>query len=238
MTIEVLYPELCNLYGDQANITYLAKCVPDATIYRTHNRETPRFATEHVDLIYLGAMTESKQELALSRLLPHREKLWELIEGGTFVLATNNAVELFSKDILDGERTIPALGYFNYSAKRDLLNRHNSMFLGTFEGIKIVGNKSQYSFSYGQAEHPFIQVTGGCGMNRNSAVEGIHYKNFFGTYLLGPFLVLNPLFTQYLLRQMGCDVTPAFFEEAMEAYNYRLTALERPGVNFMMGDHC
>lgn len=238
MTIEVLYPELCSLYGDHANITYLSKCIPDATVHYTHNREIPKFVTEPVDLIYLGAMTESKQELALDRLLPYREKLWELIESGTFVLATNNAVELFGKEILDGDRAVPALGYFGYSAKRDLLNRHNSMFLGTFEDMKIVGNKSQYSFSYGQAEHPFIKVIGGCGMNRESDVEGIHYKNFFGTYLLGPFLVLNPLFTQYLLRRMGCDADPAFFAEAMEAYNYRLTALERPGVNFMMGDHC
>lgn len=237
MTIEVLFPELCNLYGDQANMAFLRKCVPDAVFHYTHNHETPRFVSEHVDLIYLGAMAESKQELALTRLRPYREMLWQLIEEGLFVLATSNSIELFGQQIRDGERVIPALGYFSFSAKRDMDHRHNSMFLGSFEGMKIVGNKSQYSFSYGQFDDPFIHVTGGCGMNPDAAVEGIRYKNFFATYLLGPFLILNPPFTKYLLNRMGHNGPLAVEDEAMDAYNYRLKALERPGVNFMMGEH-
>lgn len=237
MTIEVLYPELCSLYGDQANIAYLQKCIPDAAFHFTHNHETPRFAAGPVDLVYLGAMTESKQELALKRLMPYREQLWNRIEDGMFVLATSNSMELFGQRIQDGEKEIPALGYFPISAKRDMDHRHNSMFLGSFDGMKIVGNKSQYSFSYGQFDDPFIRVIGGCGMNPDAAAEGIHYKNFYATYLLGPFLILNPPFTKYLLNQMGCTGPLAFEAEAMDAYQYRLTALERPGVNFMMGEH-
>ena len=234
MTIEFLYPELCNLYGDTANITYLQQCLPNAVFHFTHNQETPRFLTEKVDMIYMGAMAESKQELALSRLMPHREKLWQLIEDGMFVLATNNALELFGQHITDGDRTIPALNYFSCYAKRDMDNRHNSMFIGTYEGMKLVGNKSQYSFSYGEQEHPFIQVTGGYGMNPECKTEGIHYKNFYGTYLLGPFLILNPPFTKHLLAKMGSSLPLAYEKEAMEAYLYRVQALEKPGVNYIM----
>ena len=234
MTIEFLYPELCNLYGDMANMTYLRHCLPTATFYETHNQETPRFLTETVDLIYLGAMTESKQELALSRLMPHKEKLWELIESGMFVLATNNALELFGQYIVDEDRKIPALGYFPTHAKRNMNNRHNSMFIGTYNGLKIVGNKSQYSFSYGEQAHPFIQVTGGYGMNPETKNEGIHYKNFYGTYLLGPFLVLNPPFTKHLLEEMGSSHPLAYENEAMDAYRYRVAALEKTGVKYLM----
>ena len=237
MIIEVLYPELCCLYGDQANIKYLQKCIPDATVHFTHNRSVPKFVTEPVDLIYLGTMTESKQEMALDRLLPYKDLLWERIEAGQFVLATGNAIELFGSHIEDNGKSIPALGYFPTYAKRDLGNRHNSMLIGQFEDLTLVGNKSQFSFSYGKCEHPFIKVTGGFGMNPLDATEGIHYKNFFGTYLLGPFLVLNPPFTKYLLRSMGCADTLAFEEEVMAAYNHRVGELSQDGVEYLM-DEC
>lgn len=234
MTIEFLFPELCNLYGDMANITYLRHCLSDATFYETHNRETPRFLTEHVDLVYLGTMTERGQELALSRLMACRDELRKKIEDGMFVLATGNAGELFGKHIDDGGRILPALDYFPCYARRNMENRHNSMFIGTFDGMKIVGNKSQYSFSYGDFPDPFIRVTGGYGMNPDIRTEGIHYKNFYATYLLGPFLVLNPPFTKHLLSRMGHRAPLAHEAEAMEAYEYRVSALEKPGVRYLM----
>lgn len=237
MTIEVLYPELACLYGDQSNIKYLSQCVPQARIHRTHNLETPLFVTEKIDMLYIGAMPESKQELAIQRLMPHRDKLWQLIEEGLVVLATSNALELFGKEIQDGSRTIEALGFFPITSRRDMENRHNSMFWGKFEDMEIVGNKSQFTFSYGRFDHPFVQVLGGYGMNMEEKYEGIHYKNFFGTYLLGPFLVLNPPFTRHFLKLLGYEGELAFEQQAMEAYTYRLNALKRPGVKFLMGEH-
>ena len=35
MKIEMLYPEVCNLFGDISNIKYLKKCLPDAEIIKT-----------------------------------------------------------------------------------------------------------------------------------------------------------------------------------------------------------
>ena len=56
----------------------------------------------------------------------------------------------------------------------------------------------------------------------NSAWEGIRLHNFFGTYLVGPILVMNPPFTKYLLRLIGAgDVPLAFEKENMEAYAQR-----------------
>ena len=237
MKIEVLFPELCNLYGDNGNIQYLAASMPEAELVRTGNLETPRFTKEPVDLIYLGSMSESHQELAIRRLLPHAGVLRQYVESGGVLLATGNALELFGTYIQEGKRQIPALGLFPCHAVRDMEHRHNSMFLGTFGDMKIVGARSQFSFSYGDFPHPFLQVTGGYGIYPEARVEGIHYKNFFATYLLGPFLVLNPRYTQYLLQLLGCETPPAFWKEAMEAYEYRLRGLETPGVCFLVGEH-
>lgn len=236
MTVEVLYPEFGNLYGDMANMRYLQACAPDAEFVYTDIRSTPRFVTEHVDMLYLGSMPERKQEIAVEKLLPHVQRLKELIEEGVVVLATGNAMELLGEYISDDGRKTNMLGLFPFHADRKIQEiRHNSMFLGDFEGISIVGCRSQFSFCRGNFTEPFIKVRGGFGNSPEDQTEGLHYKNVYATYLLGPLLVLNPLFTKHLLRLMGHDDTLAFEQEAMEAYQLRLSQLEAPKANFHIG---
>lgn len=234
MTVEVLFHEFTNLYGEQANMDYLKACAPDAEFIYTDRNSPPKFATDSVDLIYIGSMAESKQIMALNRLLPYAKRLKERIESGTVVLVTGNAMELFGEYILDGTTKIETLGLFPFHADRhmDIEKRHNSMFLGDFDGIEIVGYRSQFSFCRGDFSHPFIKVLGGIGNSPEDRTEGIHYKNFFATYLLGPFLVLNPLFTQYLLRLLKQNDSLAFSQEIMDAYKLRLSQLKDPDANF------
>lgn len=238
MRVEILFPEFGNLYGDTGNMRYLKACAPDIEFLETDNRTTPHFVTEDVDMIYVCSMSERKQEIAIRRLLPYKERIRELIENGTVVLATGNAIELFGEHIKDKDKIIPMLGLFPFHTDRYIQEiRHNSMFLGEFEDMKIVGYKSQFSFCRGEFANPFISVTGGCGNSPEDKFEGIHYKNFFATYLLGPFLVLNPLFTKYLLRLIGHDDTLAFEREAMSAYEERLECLQDESTVFLMDEH-
>lgn len=232
LKLEVLFPELCHLYGDLANIRYIESSVPGLRAACTGNLETPLFSSQRVDMIYIGSMPENRQELAISRLEPHRERLLELIEDGVVLLATGNALELFGTYIEDGARRIPALDFFPFFAKRDMGHRHNSMFLGKFGDMEIVGSRSQFSFCYGQFAHPFLEVTGGCGINPDAKIEGLHYRNFFATYLLGPFLIWNPHFTKYLLRLTGWEGPLAYEKQMLEAYNCRLEQFKTPGFHF------
>lgn len=238
MIAEVLFPELGGLYGDSANVRYLAASAPDMEIVYTDNRSIPRFVSERVDMLILGSMPEAKQAIAAERLQPYVSRLRELIEDDVIVLATGNAMELLGESVIDGENTIPMLGLFPFHAKRDTTRRHNSMFLGTFEDMRIVGYKSQFSFCYGGFDsYPFIYVDGGCGNAHDDQWEGLRYRNVFATELLGPLLALNPLFTKYLLRLLGHDDTIAFEEDAMAAYRFRLEHLSQEGVVFRMGEH-
>ena len=63
MKIEVLYPEVANLYGDLENLTYLKKSCPEIEIVETHLTDEPLFVSEKPDLVYMGTMTESAQLL-------------------------------------------------------------------------------------------------------------------------------------------------------------------------------
>ena len=50
MIIEMLYPELSNLYGDSANIKYLQESHPETKIIETHLGDKPFFIDGKVDL--------------------------------------------------------------------------------------------------------------------------------------------------------------------------------------------
>ena len=124
MKIEVLYPELCNLFADNANVAYLQRCLPQAEFVETSRTAVPLFVSERPALIYLGSMTESAQEKVIRALRPYRQRLLELIEDGAVVLATGNSLEVFGQYIEneDGSK-IEGLGIFPTTAQRRMFKR-------------------------------------------------------------------------------------------------------------------
>lgn len=227
--IEILFPEFCNLFGDLSNMKYLKKCLPDAEFIETAFNDEPAFISQDIDFIYMGPMTEKTQEKVIKKLKPYKEKIEELIEKNVTFLVTGNAVEIFGKYIEDenGEK-IEALGLFDIYAKRDMLHRHSSIFVGKYEDIELVGFKSQFTFAYGDNTNMyFSEVEKGIGLNPNTKLEGIQKNNFIGTYVIGPILILNPQFTQKLLKKIGVENPKiAFEEDVKKAYNQRLKELK------------
>lgn len=229
MKIEILFPEFCNLFGDMYNMKYLKMCLPDAEFIETALDEIPRFANEDVNLIYLGPMTENTQEKVIEKLLPYKGRIEELIEKNVVFLFTGNAIEVLGKYIEneDGSK-VEGIGIFDVYSKRDMMHRHNSYLIGKFEGIEIVGFKSQFTMMYGDNSNSyFIEVEKGVGINKESKFEGIRKKNFIGTYILGPLLILNPLFTKKVLEMMGTDSKVALEDDVMAAYEARLKELRK-----------
>ncbi len=230
IVIEVLYGEFANLFGDLQNVHYLKDCIENCRVIETSLSDVPAFTAGHVDLVYMGSMTEDQQELALNALRPYREALVSRIETGGACLFTGNAMELVEAYIEneDGSR-IEGLGIFpDIHARRQMMNRYNSLILATCEGLKLVGHKAQFSHSYGDNDDCyFCDVIRGDGLCPGSKKEGLRRKNFIGTSILGPFLVMNPLFTKHLLHVMGVENPQLAFEQTiMAAYQARLAEFE------------
>jgi CobQ-like glutamine amidotransferase family enzyme len=224
MRIEVLFPEICNLFGDLANIRYLKLCLPDAEIIETSLKSRPKFLDTPMDLVYMGSTTERGLELVVEALSPVKDELVQRIDEGQLFLVTGNTMDVFGKTMeSDHGLSLTGLGLFDTDAKYYMLKRHNSMFLGKFEDIEIVGFKSLFGMTHGapQGEGLFLTVRG-VGRNENEKEEGFRRNYFFATYLIGPLLVMNPPFTRYLLRRMGAPETLAFSETIEEAYRRRL----------------
>ena len=129
MKIEILYPELCTLYGDKGNMQYLKLCLPDAEFVETTLNAKPLFLTEDIDLVYMCSMSEKSQEVILSRLLPLKEEIFRAFDAEkTVFFFVGNALELLGKYIKreDGSK-VEALAYLNSYSVRQTPNRFNTL---------------------------------------------------------------------------------------------------------------
>lgn len=232
MKIEILYPEICNLYGDLSNVEYLARSA-GAEVVSTSLKEMPKFTSEDIALVYMGTTTERGQELVRDAFAPHLEALKQRTDAGGLTLVTGNAMEIFGEYIdLDGGGKLPMLGWFPFYATRRLMKRYNSLYLGQFEDMKIVGYKSQFGHAYGNVAESLFTTLRGPGLDPDVVGEGVRVKNFMATYLLGPLTILNPPFARRLLELMGVAEPKLLFEEAaMDAYNTRVAEFSDPHRN-------
>lgn len=235
MTIEVLYNEVCGLNGDSQNATYLKACLPDSQFIFTALNDTPYFVSNAPDMILIGSMSEATQRKVIDRLLPHKDRILELIDSGTPILATGNAGEIFAKHIsyVTEDIEYDALGIFDLSVKTNLFNRYNGKVLAQFEDMEIVGFRSQFSFLYGDnSECYFAKCVRGVGINRDSKLEGMRRNNLICTQLLGPILPLNPLLCEYLISLAGGCAESAYKDAAMDAYQNHLREFRDPATAF------
>ena len=107
MKIEILYPEICTLYGDKGNTMYLQKCLPDAEFVTTGLNEKPLFLRENIDMVYMCSMSEKSQELVLDRLMQYKDEIAACMKDGkALFLLVGNSMELLGDYIKreDGTR--------------------------------------------------------------------------------------------------------------------------------------
>lgn len=228
MTVEILF-EKAFLFGDEWNANYLRRLLPDAEFVCTDLLDRPYFADHKPDLIYMGATSERNQRRAIEALRPYKDRLVQLMDEGVHMLFTGNSIDIFGEyvsvvefDEVTTDR-YEALGVFPFHTKLEMADRYYGSVLGKALDIDFVGFKTQFGHMYDLPEElSFIKVKRGVGIHPGVAFEGIRKNNFFATYLIGPLLVLNPLFAKYLLRSLGRPDTLPFEDVVMKAYRLRL----------------
>ncbi len=235
MIIEILFGEICNLYGDPQNAEYLALTLPDAQIIRTSLDAEPYFAKYRPDMILMGSMSDSMHSQVIEKLKPYKQRLTQLIENDVVFLITGSACEIFCRKIenVTLETKIEGLGLIPFDAKINWFDRYNGKVLGTFNGMLLTGFRSQFSMLYGDNGNCyFLNVDRGIGINKENRFEGYNKHNFFVTQMLGPILPLNPEFCEYLISLTGNKATAAFKDEAMDAYKRRVKEFSDPKIKF------
>lgn len=192
MTVYIahLYYDLMNLYGENGNIKSIKYLLESQKIKVIIDNISlnDNIDFNKYDLIVIGCGTYNNLKLSLSHLKKYKKDINEYIESNKFILATGNSIELFGQKIND----IEALKIFNYNSKK-LDKRIVGDCITTTNLIKtkIIGFQNRESY--------IDEITNNLFKDKDI---GIKYKNFYGTYLLGPILIRNPEFAKYFVNEL------------------------------------
>lgn len=200
-----LYYDILNLYGENGNVRFLKKKLEEQNlnveVYFLSMEDKIDF--KKYDFYYIGAGTENNKEIVLDNLLKYKDQISEAIERGKYFLVTGNAYDLFGSHInkLDGTKK-EALNIFDYTTTEEEFRIIEDQYYSCdLIEEKILGFQNRSTISTPTGDSLFTVIEGS-GSAPNVITEGTLYKNFFGTYLVGPLLVRNPHFTDYLVEKI------------------------------------
>ena len=202
-----LFPRLLSLYGEYGNVAVLKATLEanDCTVTVTQWEDGPVDMSAY-DFFYVGSGTEDNLLIALNRLLPHAEAVKASVEAGKVWLATGNAMALFGKTLKRADEQ-SALGVFSYDTVIEDAKRYLGDVIAADEPTTL--GFINTSCRYTGIETPLMELllNKELGNDKISAAEGIRENNFFGTQLIGPFLVKNPHYMEKICALLtGCDV--------------------------------
>ena len=223
-----------NLYGERGNVLMLKKCFEQSglDVICDCKEASDYLNIADYDIVYIGCGTESASYKALECLRPYRRQLDEFIENNKLLIATGNSFELFGDYINDDKYgNFEGLKLFEYGVSRT----HKKRFLGDAvfscmqDENKIIGFINKCSKISGVSS-PLFNVEMGLGNDNLKSTEGFTYKNVFATNLIGPVLVRNPFFCQFVLnvayKNIGFEPTSTpDMSNQIKAYNVALSEL-------------
>lgn len=245
-----LYPDLLDLYGDRGNVLALsARCKwrgIEVEIRKVSLGDDINFS--QADILFLGGGSDREQSLLVEDLSSRTNELKDSIEDGLVILTICGGYQLLGRYYQTGEgKRIPGLGILdlytiagnkrligNVIAEMDDKLKH-AIQLNYLEAYgkayqsdlsTLVGFENHSGKTYlGPGLSPLGKILRGFGNNGEDALEGVRYKNVFGTYLHGPLLPKNPqiadLMISLALRRRGYESLLPLLDDMLEINAHR-----------------
>lgn len=202
--IASLYYDILNLYGENGNIRALKKFIERQDIKcEVHFLSiNDKIDFKEYDLFYMGMGSEDGIKLVLSDIIKYKSDINDAINNGKFFLVTGNSLEIFGKYIKENNNTLECLNIFDYYTEwKDFRIVESTYGFSKLIKEPIIGFQNRLGNIY-NIDKPLLKVKEGTGSNINTNIEGYTYKNFYGTYLLGPLFIRNPHFTNYIVKKL------------------------------------
>ena len=193
-----LYYDLLNLYGEQGNILALKRAFKNQNveIEVDYLSVQDKIDFQKYDLVYLGSGSTENLLIALEDIKRHKKELKKYIESKKVLLATGNSYLLFGQKI----NNLEALGIFDYYAVSSEKMAQESL-MELYQEKDIIGFQNREFIVNNKRNHLFKVKEGLCD-NLKSEYEGYHEYNFYGTFVIGPILIINPHFTNKLVKEI------------------------------------
>lgn len=200
-----LYYDLMNLYGEIGNIMALEKGFNDQDMFTEVTNLTigDKIDFNKYDIYYMGSGSEENQLFVINDILKYKDKINNAINNGKHFIFTGNSYEILGRYIekINGEKinTLEIFDFYSKEVDKRIIGEEIvecDLFKETVIGFQnrqcVLNNKNNHLFS----------VIEGFSDNYKSHYEGIHFKNLYATYNLGPLLIRNPLFKDYIIKEV------------------------------------
>ena len=221
-----LYYDIMNLYGENGNVKYLAHKLEEQNFKVDIHFLTidDRIDFNKYDIFYIGTGNEESITYVLEDLQKYKQDIKQAINNNKYFILTGNALELFAKKIIKNKKRLKSINVLDYIVTyEDFRIVGEQYYESPLIEQKIIGFQNRSSTIFYEKESLF-KVIKGTGYNPKAKTEGITKKNVFATYLLGPFLVRNPYFTDYLVQKICTEqnqkyTLPNYTDPAYKAYH-------------------
>lgn len=234
LTVYHLYPDLLDLYGDRGNVMALTqRCLwrgIEAEIHKVSLGDEIDFSK--VDILFLGGGSDREQNLLVEDLGSRAGELASAVEDGLVILTICGGYQLLGRYYQTGDgKKIPGLGIldlYTVAGNNRLIgnviaeiDKELKLDLDTLVGFENHSGKTYL----GPGLKPLGKIVRGYGNNGEDCLEGVRYKNVFGTYLHGPLLPKNPhladLMIGLALQRRGSDHSLSVLEDSLEIRAHR-----------------
>lgn len=194
-----LYYDLLNLYGEVGNVKALEEfCKRAGAEVEVHFLTIgDKIDFKKYDFYYIGEGSEESQELVLEDIKKYKDSIKAAIDDGKFFLATGNAMEYFGKKIRKNTGiSLECLDIFSYVAFEEDQRLVSEIIydydkLPTDKGRKFLGFKNCNCNIRNNDQNRMFKYS-----------DSYEYKNFYGMNFVGPALIRNPYFTNYIVKKL------------------------------------
>ena len=227
-----LYYDLMNLYGENGNIKCLEKYLTKQNIKVevSYLTKDDKINFNNYDVFYIGSGNNDSFKIALEDLKKYKDKINNIMNDKFFIV-TGNALNLFGNKYINKNEIIECLNILNFSSKESKKRFvGEQLYKTTLISEEIIGFENRSSMLIDNKENYLFESINGFGNDKSTKFEGVRHKNFYGTYLLGPLLIRNPYFTNYLVKEI-CNKHNIEFIETKD--NLEIKAYEEYKNNFL-----
>lgn len=197
-----MYPDILNLHGERANAKALEliakKMGIKINIDRIDDIEKEIDFNKY-DILLFNSGQLKEIEIISNSLRKQKKSLDDYIKENKIILLTGTTGALFSNNVYRiGGYSFQGLNILDMDVnERDSVIGDDLYFLA--DKMKIIGSQIQMIDINLRKVKPFGKIKYGYG-NNGTMIEGARYKNVIFTNCLGPVLVKNPWFTEYLIK--------------------------------------
>ena len=221
-----LYSDSLDLYGDVFNIKVIERKAKrngyECEIVNINQDDEINLSD--ADMVYIGHGKDRNLNSVAQHFLKYKEEILNAVEKGKVFLSIGNSRLLFGKSFKDENgKNYEGIGLFSYNGvENEKVFVSDVVSQAEFdENIITYGFINRTAYIENNNEYPLFKILRGAGEhdkvskkdNGVEQYEGNHYKNFFGTWQIGPILARNPQLAECIAEK----VIPEYSREEGES---------------------